>query len=91
MKYSLFSAEDRFERRSRVGLLTLLLHGPLRFIQLYVLRGGFLDGLAGLVICTLMAYYAFLKDAKLWSLCVTSESGQMPQLSRKTHVPAKAA
>jgi glycosyltransferase involved in cell wall biosynthesis len=91
VKYSLFSAEDRFERRSRVGLATLLLHGPLRFLQLYLLRGGFLDGLAGLVICTLMAYYAFLKDAKLWSLHVTDDSGQTPQLSQKTHVPAKAA
>jgi len=91
VKYSLYSAEDRFERQSRVGLFTLLSHGPLRFVQLYLLRGGCLDGLAGLVICTLMAYYAFLKDAKLWSLHVASESGQTPQLSQKTHVTAKAA
>jgi hypothetical protein len=46
----------------------MLLHAPLRFVQLYLVRGGWLDGRAGLVVCGIMAYYTFLKDAKLWAL-----------------------
>jgi hypothetical protein len=37
-------------------------------LQMYVLRAGFLDGRVGLVLCGTMAYYTFLKDAKLWAL-----------------------
>ena len=48
--------------------LAELLHAPLRFFQLYVLRGGFLDGYPGLMVCGIMSFYAFLKDIKLWGL-----------------------
>ena len=46
----------------------LLLRFPLRFIQGYVLRLGFLDGLAGLQVCVLVAYMSYLKHAYLWQL-----------------------
>jgi FkbM family methyltransferase len=45
-----------------------LLRFPLRFIQGYVLRLGFLDGLAGLQVCALVAYLSWLKQACLWQL-----------------------
>ncbi len=32
------------------------------------LRGGFLDGMAGLIVAVLATHYVFLKDAKLWDL-----------------------
>jgi len=68
VKYSQLAAEDRFEKGKHAGYLTTLLHGPLRFLQLYLLRGGILDGFAGLVLCATLSYYAFLKDARLWAL-----------------------
>jgi hypothetical protein len=46
----------------------MLLRGPLRFIQGYVVRFGFLDGLAGLQVCALVAYLSYLKHAWLWEL-----------------------
>jgi FkbM family methyltransferase len=46
----------------------LLLRFPLRFLQGYVLRLGFLDGLAGLQVCALVAYLSWLKQAYLWQL-----------------------
>ncbi len=46
----------------------LLLRFPLRFLQGYVLRLGFLDGLAGLQVCVLVAYLSWLKQACLWQL-----------------------
>ena len=41
---------------------------PLRFLQGYVWRLGFLDGLAGLQVCVLVAYLSYLKHAYLWQL-----------------------
>lgn len=52
----------------RMSLPITLLHAPLRFLQLYILRGGFLDGYPGLMVCGIMSFYAFLKDIKLWGL-----------------------
>jgi FkbM family methyltransferase len=52
----------------RADRAQLLLRFPLRFIQGYVLRLGFLDGLAGLQVCALVAYLSYLKIAYLWQL-----------------------
>jgi hypothetical protein len=46
----------------------MFLRPPLRFFQLYVLRGGFLDGLAGLQMAMLVSFAGFLKQARLWEL-----------------------
>jgi glycosyltransferase involved in cell wall biosynthesis len=53
-------------RRARA--FHLLLRFPLRFLQGYVWRLGFLDGLAGLQVCVLVAYLSYLKQAYLWQL-----------------------
>lgn len=67
-RYATWAALDQRDRGKRSSWLQLFTHAPLRFLQLYLLRGGILDGRAGLVVCGLMAYYTFLKDAQLWSL-----------------------
>jgi len=46
----------------------MLFRGPLRFLQGYLLELGFLDGLAGLQVCALVAYQSYLKRARLWEL-----------------------
>jgi hypothetical protein len=33
---------------------------------MYILRAGFLDGPAGIIVCAITGYYTFLKFAKLW-------------------------
>jgi glycosyltransferase involved in cell wall biosynthesis len=50
------------------NLLSMVTRAPLRFLQLYIFRLGFLDGIPGFQICMHTAYYAFLKQAKLWEL-----------------------
>jgi glycosyltransferase involved in cell wall biosynthesis len=50
----------------RTHLRHLLFRFPLRFLQGYLLRLGFLDGLAGLQVCMLVAYLSYLKHAYLW-------------------------
>ncbi len=67
-RYATWGALDAYEKGKRVGLWKMLVHAPIRFLQSYVLRGVFLDGTAGLVVCGLQAYYTFLKDIKLWAL-----------------------
>src|SRR5207248_5531051 len=52
----------------RRSMLAMATRASLRFLQLYFLRLGFLDGIAGFQICMHTAYYAFLKQAKLWEL-----------------------
>ena len=37
-----------------------------RFVRMYVIQAGFLDGRHGLVLCALQAYGVFLKWAKVW-------------------------
>lgn len=65
--YSTLAARQAQAAGKRTGLAATLLHAPLRFLQLYLLRSGFRDGYPGLMVCGIMAYYAFLKDIKLWS------------------------
>jgi len=50
------------------SITQLLFRGPLRFLQGYLLRLGFLDGLAGVQVCALVAYVSYLKLARLWEL-----------------------
>jgi hypothetical protein len=56
------------EQGRRTSGRQLLLRFPLRFLQGYLWRLGFLDGLAGLQVCFLIAYLSHLKHACLWQL-----------------------
>jgi len=49
----------------RPSLLKLLFHPPLKFLECYVWKLGFLDGWAGFVIAKASAFYVFTKHAKL--------------------------
>jgi glycosyltransferase involved in cell wall biosynthesis len=67
-RYSSWAAQDSFEQGRRAGVFELMFRAPARFLQLYVLRGGFLDGTPGLIVCISMAYYSWLKAAKMWAM-----------------------
>jgi len=68
-QYTRLVAEDMWDRGKRAGFSGLLLRPFLRFFQLYVLRLGFLDGLAGLQVCMLTAFYnTFIKQGRLWEM-----------------------
>jgi len=42
---------------------------PWKFLETYLLRQGFRDGLPGLIIAAMAGYYVHQKYAKLWRLC----------------------
>jgi glycosyltransferase involved in cell wall biosynthesis len=67
-RYAVLWAEDHHAAGRRTSWLGILFRPPLRFLQLYVFRGGLLDGSAGLIVCLSNAFYTFLKYAMLWQL-----------------------
>ncbi|MCC3157773.1 glycosyltransferase family 2 protein [Hymenobacter sp. 15J16-1T3B] len=64
-KFTTIGAEELAERGRRAGVLHLWLKPTWKFWHLYLLRGGWLDGFAGLSIAALSAWGVFLKYAKL--------------------------
>jgi len=66
--YSDWGASQMRKDGKRAGWIAIGLRPPIRFLKMYVLRLGFLDGLHGLVLCSLGAFTVFLKYAKLWEL-----------------------
>jgi glycosyltransferase involved in cell wall biosynthesis len=69
LRYTKWGALDNWQRGKRTGFGGLFFRPMLRFFQLYVLRLGFLDGLAGLQVCMLTAFFnTFVKQARLWEL-----------------------
>jgi len=73
-RYTTLAAKQMFEEGRRAGLLDLMLHPPAAFLRNYVLRGGFRDGVPGLIVSAMNARYVGLKFAKLWELCSPSTS-----------------
>lgn len=67
-RYSQQQAQQWFDQGRRPSFWRLLASGPLRFLQGYILQGGFLDGLAGLQLAALTGFYSFAKQAQLWQL-----------------------
>lgn len=89
-RYARLSAEDAKERSKRPSALKMFLNAPLRFGQTYILRLGFLDGLAGLQVCVLSAFGSFLKQAALWELYHAPRRKE-PELKRSKMSSTKAA
>lgn len=75
-RYSGSWARQHFERGRRVSALSVLLRPPARFVTMYLIRGGFLDGAHGLVLAVLAATSVAAKYARLWAM--GRESGRAP-------------
>lgn len=67
-RYSRWWAEDRFERGRKASAATVVLRPPARFLRMYLLRGGFLDGAAGAVLACMAATSVMAKYARLWAM-----------------------
>jgi glycosyltransferase involved in cell wall biosynthesis len=66
--YTTLAARQMHESGRRASAFDLLVHPPAAFLRNYVLRRGFRDGAAGLVISLMQTWSVFLKFAKLWEL-----------------------
>ncbi|OUL19857.1 glycosyltransferase [Nostoc sp. RF31YmG] len=66
----LFFGKSEVERRRALKDLSLRLPARpiVRFLYMYFLLGGFLDGRAGMAWCTLQAFYEYLILLKVWEM-----------------------
>lgn len=67
-KFSTLSAQSLFERGKQASLFQLWISPAVKFINDYIFKLGFLDGLAGYTICKISAYTTYLKYKKLRGL-----------------------
>ena len=66
-RYSTLAAEDWVRSGRPVRPLRDLALRPLgRFLSMYIVRRGFLDGWRGFLLAALYAYYVLMRSAKAW-------------------------
>ena len=67
-RYTTVAAEEKSARGVRVSVVDLVLRPFGKFVRMYVVKGGWLDGLAGFIVAITGSFYVFLKYAKLRGL-----------------------
>ncbi len=66
--FSDIGAKAAYDLGKKSSLLKILIKPSFRFFRTYILKGGFLDGFYGLIICINSSYENFLKYLKLYEL-----------------------
>ena len=67
-EYSSLRANEKFEKNKKASLIKLIFVFPLSFFKSFFIKRGFLNGIRGFIAATNNAFYAFLKEAKLYEL-----------------------
>lgn len=66
--YSTLRAQELRKKKVGVSWVTIILYPKAKFVVNYIGKGGFLDGLPGLVFALMMSLHSFLVRGKLWLL-----------------------
>lgn len=72
-RYSRWWAEQNYGRGRRASAAAVLVKPPARFVRMYLLKGGFLDGAHGLVLACLAAASVMAKYARLWEKSIRAK------------------
>jgi glycosyltransferase involved in cell wall biosynthesis len=72
-RYSTLAAGEWIRQGKRAGLADLILRPLGRFLSMYIIQRGFLDGWRGFVLAVLYADYVFLRMAKAWEARLTRD------------------
>lgn len=67
-QYSSFRANELYEEEMKVSSPIILFYPLLKFVQNYILRKGYKDGVPGLLYAIMMSLHSFLVRAKLFLL-----------------------
>jgi glycosyltransferase involved in cell wall biosynthesis len=67
-KYASLAAQQMFRKGRRTRVFDLLFRPLARFIRMYLIKKGFLDGIYGLIVSVMGSFYVFMKYLKLWEL-----------------------
>jgi glycosyltransferase involved in cell wall biosynthesis len=65
-RYSSLRSQELYKSGVRAGLFQIIFYPLAKFIYLWVIKAGFLDGFAGLVHALTMSFYSFLVRGKLY-------------------------
>jgi len=63
------TSREMFREGRRAGMLSACLHASFAFVKGYILRAGFLDGAAGILVANYNMTLVFYKYAALAELC----------------------
>jgi glycosyltransferase involved in cell wall biosynthesis len=74
-RYSTLAAQEMDRENRRYRFIDLLFRPPFTFLQMYLLRSGFLEGYLGFQLSVFYAFYTFLKYSKLKELQGRNHSG----------------
>lgn len=66
--YSAIRAKQLFDQKKKTNLWEIIFYPKFKFIDLYFLKLGFLDGVAGLILSLSLSFNSFLVRSKLWHL-----------------------
>jgi glycosyltransferase involved in cell wall biosynthesis len=66
--YTSLAAQDYFRRGKKASVFKIIFSPLNTFIQSYILKRGFLDGLHGFTLAIMHAYATFARYVKLWEL-----------------------
>ena len=67
-RFTTWAAQDLYDTGKRASLFDLTIRPVSRFVKMFILRRGFLDGYHGAVLCGLAAFSVFTKYARLWNI-----------------------
>jgi glycosyltransferase involved in cell wall biosynthesis len=67
-RYTTINARVFYNEGKRVSVWQIIAYPKMKFIQNYIFRLGFLDGVAGFVVAMMMSFHSFLTRGKLWEL-----------------------
>lgn len=76
-RYSSLGAQELAAKGRRFSVLRLILKPLSKFLETYIWKRGFLDGLPGFIIAVGAAYSMFLRQAKLWEINNSDSSASM--------------
>lgn len=71
--YTNLAAQDYIKRGKKASIFKIVFSPLSTFIQSYILKRGFLDGLHGFILAIMHAYAAFARYVKLWELSVANK------------------
>jgi len=80
LKYSFWGAAQGWRDGRKSGFIEVFGRSIWRFFRTYILQGGILDGMHGLVFCMLQAFGTYMKWSILWGWHVNAARGRQPNL-----------
>jgi len=67
-RFTSLAAEEMFTDGKRARTFDFLFRPLTRFVRMYLIKRGYLDGVYGLIVSIMGSFYVFLKYLKLWEL-----------------------